>query len=193
MTDFGRRAGVGDMLKSVYDQNADNVVDSVPAHKTTHQSGGADALNVTALVGTTPRAIQGDATPGRVERCMEVYIMDGSNADTINVSTLTSWNGDTIAMQDNLGKGGDETNYALDGDGFTLTIKAAGLTGNAVGVLSFSITGSTCGTVYNMIATALNNDIVVLLSHATDGTQLDLTAAVDLGLLSLNVTYLTDE
>lgn len=193
MTDFGRRAGVGDMLKSVYDQNADNVVDSVPAHKTTHQSGQADAINVTGLTGTTPKALLGDATPGRVERSMEIYIMDGSNADTINVSTLDSWNGDTIAMQDNLGHGGDETNYALDGFGFTLTIKAAGLTGNAVAVLCSSITGSTCGTVYKMIATALANNIVILLSHATDGTQVDLAAAVDLGLLSLNITYLTDE
>lgn len=193
MTDFGRRAGVGDMLKSVYDQNADNVVDSVPAHKTTHQSGQADAINVTGLVGTTPRAIQADATPGRVERTMEVYILDGSNADTINVQTLDVWNGDTIAAQDNLAKGGDETNFALDAGGFSLTIKAAGLTGNAVAVVAHSITGSTTGAVYNMIAIASANNIAVLLSDATDGTQIDLTAAVDLGLLTLYLAYLTDE
>lgn len=193
MTDFGRRSGVGDMLKSVYDQNADDVVDSAPAHKTTHQSGGADAINVTGLTGTTPRALFGDATPGRVVRVMEVYILDGSNADTINVQTLEVWNGDTIAAQDNLGHGGDETNFALDAGGLTLTIKAAGLTGNAVAILAHVMTGSTTGAVYNMIALVADNNIFLALSDATDGTQIDLAAAVDLGLITLSLTYLTDE
>lgn len=193
MTDFGRRAGVGDMLKSVYDQNADNVVDSVPAHKATHQSGGADALNVTGLVGTTPRAILGDATPGRVERTMELYILDGSIADTINVQTLNVWNGDTIAAQDNLAKQGDETNFALDAGGFTLTIKAAGLTGNAVAIVAHSITGSTTGAIYNCMAIVADNNIHIFLSDATDGTQIDLTAAVDLGLFTITLSYRTDE
>lgn len=73
MTDFGRRAGQGDMLKSVYDPNEDGVIalaqteadmtkaayDPVinalialaAAHKTQHQSGGSDEIDVTGLTG----------------------------------------------------------------------------------------------------------------------------------------------
>lgn len=193
MTDFGRRAGTGDMLKSVYDSNDDGVVDAVPAHKATHQLTGSDALNVSGLTGTTPRALLADATPGRVVRTFEVWIMDGSNADTINVQTLETWNGDTIAAQDNLAKGGDETNFALDAGGLTLTIKAVGLTGNAITCISCVITGSTTGAVYNVICLALEGSLIVLLSDATDGTQLDLAAGVDLGVLTIAISYLTDE
>ena len=73
MTDFGRRSGVGDMLKAVYDPNEDGVIAAAqteadmtkavydPAfaaiqillnnHKTQHQSGGTDEINVTGLTG----------------------------------------------------------------------------------------------------------------------------------------------
>ena len=49
MTDFGRRSGVGDMLKSVYDANDDGVVDEVPAHKISHQDAGSDEVSLAGL------------------------------------------------------------------------------------------------------------------------------------------------
>lgn len=54
MTDFGRRSGSGDMLKSVYDTNEDGVVDAAAAtaaHKTSHQNGGTDEISVVGLSG----------------------------------------------------------------------------------------------------------------------------------------------
>ena len=51
MTDMGRRAGPGDMKKEDYDVNEDGVVDEVIAHKTSHQDGGSDEVNVAGLSG----------------------------------------------------------------------------------------------------------------------------------------------
>lgn len=51
MTDFGRRVGAGDMLKSVYDANNDAVVDAVIAHLLSHQLGGSDEISVAGLSG----------------------------------------------------------------------------------------------------------------------------------------------
>lgn len=65
MTDFGRR--FGDMFKSTYDTDQNGVVDeveAVPAHKTSHQNGGSDALDCSGLDGRDIWIERGDpSTP----------------------------------------------------------------------------------------------------------------------------------
>ena len=51
MTDFGRRAGEGDMSKGVYDTDEDGVVDLVVAHGPSHQNAGSDEIAVDGLSG----------------------------------------------------------------------------------------------------------------------------------------------
>jgi hypothetical protein len=54
MTDFGKRTGEGDMLKSVYDTDDSGVVDdseATAAHKANHQNGGSDEISVAGLAG----------------------------------------------------------------------------------------------------------------------------------------------
>ena len=82
MTDFGRRGGVGDMLKATYDPNLDGViavaqteadmtqavydptinalVALAAAHKTQHQNGGTDEISATGLVGRVNYVDRGD-------------------------------------------------------------------------------------------------------------------------------------
>lgn len=62
MTDFGRRAGTGDMLKSVYDTNDDGVVDQAPAHKATHQDAGSDEIILTDLTGKSLYVDRGEVS-----------------------------------------------------------------------------------------------------------------------------------
>jgi len=66
MTDFGRRAGIGDMLKSIYDVNDNGVVDSVPAHNYSHQFAGLDKISVHLLTGllATPQIPSAHAIAG---------------------------------------------------------------------------------------------------------------------------------
>lgn len=44
------------MLKAVYDQDIDNIIDLVIAHKTSHQGGGSDEISVAGLAGVLTAA-----------------------------------------------------------------------------------------------------------------------------------------
>jgi hypothetical protein len=163
------------------------------AHKASHQDGGTDEIDVTGLVGTTPTALLGDATPGRVLRRIHLTIDNGTNANTIKPSTLSQWNGDTIPAEDNLPKGGETTNFALDEIGYSLTIKASGLTGNVVAVVAMNIYYNLCGTALTIQSYKSGNDINCYFYRDLDAVPQDLTVLVDTGLFALNITYLTDE
>lgn len=98
MTDFGRRSGGGDMLKTVYDPNNDGViataqteadmtkavydptddgvVDSVPAHKTSHQDAGSDEVAATGLVGRVNYVDRGD--PSSIDKTLADFTCDGN-------------------------------------------------------------------------------------------------------------------
>jgi len=258
VTDFGRRAGLGDMLRSVYDTDASGVVDTAPAHKTTHHDGGTDEINVeglggelkddqppknhaladnkhtaatlaelnskisdatldkdtdtrtptahktthqagqsdpidvTGLVGSTPRAVLGDATAGRVLRASRVFIANPSAPDCIQVSMLNSWNGDAISAETDLAKGGSTTSFALDADGKTLTIKGSALAGNAIGVVAAIICYNACETYMVVQGSISGNDIELLFRHANTGANLDLPALVDNNSFMVFLTYVTD-
>lgn len=121
MTDMGRRSGVGDMLKSVYDPIIAAMQALEAAHKTQHQSAGTDEIDVTGLTGTTPRAIFADATAGRILRCLSMQIDNGTNASTVKTWIGNQWNGVTKGTVDNIGKGATVGDWTLSADGKTLT------------------------------------------------------------------------
>lgn len=257
MTDFGRKAGLGDMLKSVYDADVDDVVDAVPghkashedgaadeldvtdlsgeladnqpakahplagnkhtasalaelnakvsdatlddssasrtpsAHKTSHQDGGTDEITVAGLVGTTPRAVLADATPGRVLRKMRITIANGTTASTLKCTVNSMWNGDAIAETDNIGLDATTGHFHLSANGQALTILNSGLTGNALdGTISLYYNASGTPLLVSAIKTAEG----LVLNHIglSDGVGLDLTVLVDTGIIIPHILYITD-
>lgn len=78
MTDFGRRAGLGDMTKAVYDADEDGVVDAAPAHKTSHEDGGSDEIDLTGLVGAGG-GLQCRENPTPPDWTNSDLVCDGSN------------------------------------------------------------------------------------------------------------------
>jgi len=60
MTDFGRRAGPGDMLKSVYDTDDDGYVDGLKDHKELHEDAGDEEILLTNLFGKHLYVDRGD-------------------------------------------------------------------------------------------------------------------------------------
>lgn len=212
MTDFGRKAGLGDMLKSTYDPNADGVialpqteadmkksvydtnddgvVDSVPTHKTSHQDGGTDEMAVTGLVGATPTAIIGSATPGLVYRKSRFKLENGTDADTLKLEFANIWNGDTIAWTDNVAKGATTGHYILNGAGTLLHVKHAGLS-DVVMFASASIIYNSTNVNVNAYVLEDNDNIYIRFPKAADGTYQDLTALVDTGVIHLTIKYLT--
>lgn len=193
MTDIGRRSGVGDMKKSVYDTNDDGKVDAVEAHATAHEDGGSDEIDATGLTGIPAGALVGDATEGRKLRRIRLYLADGTNANTINVTGYDLWNGTAIAPQDNLAKAGSETNFALDVTGTSLTVKAAAFAGNAIDLVACVVARNSTGTAINVSGYTTGGTIVFDFYNAATGAQYDLTAALDVGTINLHAAHITSE
>ena len=82
----------------------------------------------------TTDTIKGDGTAGRVLRMMDLLIQDGTDANTIKVTARQIWNGDPVAVQDNIAKDSTVGNYALNANGYILSLLDSGITGTVLGV-----------------------------------------------------------
>ena len=161
------------------------------AHKASHQDGGADEISVAGLVGTTPRAILGDATAGRVLRCSYIFFDDGSVGDSLKCTLVALWNGDAIAETDNIAKDATTGHYKLNAAGTRLTILNTGLTGDARFIMANIIINATNQAM--LPYPGIQGDGVRLeLQGLSDGTPKDLTAVVDLGDVYVQLLYITD-
>jgi hypothetical protein len=191
MTDFGTRTGQGDMLKADYDADQNGVVDSVPGHHASHESGGSDEIDISGLTGTTPTALLADTTPGRVLREMLFAIDNGTNPNTLYCFSNARWNHTPIAVVDNIAKGATTGGFTLSADGTVLTITTDLLEGNVIMAIA-SIYRNVCNTIVTAVLNHSSNTILIRLSNAASGAILDLTALVDTGPTYLTVLYITD-
>lgn len=135
--------------------------------------------------------ILGDATAGRVTRGSYIKIDNGTNANTLKCTLVSRWNGDAIAVTDNIAKDATTGDYNLSGSGKTLTIKASGLTGNAIYAIS-NISNNASGTVLTSEIICISNDIRVFLRDASASTLQDITVLVDTGAIYVEIFYKTD-
>ena len=213
MTEMGRRVGTGDMLKSVYDSNEDGVIavaqteadmtkaayDTVinalislaAAHKTQHQSGGADALDVTGLTGTTPYALLGGSFVGRVLRQIYLYVSDGTAVGTIKVKANSLFNGDGITEVDNLEKSETDGPWTLEADGQKLVIDASAFSGN-IQMCMINIARTTAQEPPLIYAEKYGNHIRLHFYDFNTATGQDITADIGTGEIRAVVTYVTD-
>ena len=134
--------------------------------------------------------ILGDAAAGRVIRVLRVIINNGTNAATLKCSAVSVWNGDAVAEEDNLGKGGDTGNFALAAGGAILTIQDSGLSGTAVGIVAVSPVYNVCGTSVTVLP-GIAGGLVLHLYVSLTGAEPDLTTLVDTGQIQFLVTYIT--
>lgn len=161
------------------------------AHKTSHQDGGTDEISVAGLLGTTPRAILGDATAGRVFRCINFNISDGTNTDTLKCTVSQEFNGDLIAETDNIAKNATTGHYELDASGYTLKILATGLSGNILYAFQ-SISHNESQTLLSLYAFKSTAYIAVRLCNLSTGVYQDICALVNQGRILLKINYITD-
>jgi hypothetical protein len=179
------------------DSNATHVLTLVPGSNLTA------AKTVTIYTGDSNRSLyltsdnmflESDGTAGRVLRHARLLIKDATAATEINCEVSPGWNGDTIAETDNIGKNETVGNFSLSADGTTITIEAAGLTGNAVGVLAYGITRNQSQTdlsCYAYLDAGEGTDIVVQFYDTATGAGADTTTLVDTGQVDVYITYIT--
>jgi len=191
MTDFGKRWGIGDMLKADYDPVIACIQALAAAHKTQHQNGGTDEINATGLTGVPVAPLLVDGVAGRVLRSDFIYVSDGSNPDTIYASLAAQWNSSPINDTDNVIKNGTTGVWHVDLSGQIITILNTGLTGNAVGVIAVTLWLNTTGTTYFPYITKSDQGIAISV-YDVNFIVPDLTVVADAGYLAFTVTYLTD-
>jgi hypothetical protein len=125
-------------------------------------------------------------------------IEENDAADGQLKCTFTSvWNGDTIAVQDNVNNDGVPTgNFSLSIGRTTFRVHEEGLSGACVTVLDASIVSNDTTTDVNVLALMNASDIYVIFYHLTAGTAVDMEAMVAAGggnkTVEVNITYVTD-
>jgi len=144
-----------------------------------------------ATISETPplnaNVLKGDGTAGRVLRQSKLLIEDGTNANTIKCTLTSTWNGDVLAVVDNIAKGATTGGYTLNATGYLLTITNTIITGDAVALLFAGI----LVTSYNEALT-INYSMSggLILNFATLlGADRDLTTYT--GVCYVNLVYVT--
>jgi len=195
MTDFGRRAGVGDMLKADYDPILAAIAVALAAHNTQHEDTGTDEIDCSGLTGTGGAGILGDGTVGRVFRSSHIYFKDGTEVAKLKMELVDNWNGDAIAEQDNIGKGETVGHFTWSADGTQLNVLPAGLSGNvlfAIGIVWKPTLGLETQSHLTIKARADANTINVRFYEQGSGDSLDIGVLIDLGYIYCTVIYITD-
>ena len=141
----------------------------------------------------------GDGTAGRVVRIASLKIEDGTNADTIKCTLTDVWNGNTISVTDNIGKGATTGNFYLSASGKGLRILDTGLTGASLAAFN-NLTYHDASATFNpiFVTTSIGAGpagIEVNARTAGDGLTIDLPAMMDDGSITstqITIMYITD-
>lgn len=149
------------------------------------------ANDLTAMNANWEFVVKGDGTANRVLRAVRLKIEDGTDADTIKCTVENVWNGDAFSVTDNISKNETDGNFFLDSNGQILTLEAAGLTGNAVAVLSGNLVYTNTATDYYATLSVSANDIQVVI-YDSSGSILDLTAIPAAKAIWVDILYITD-
>ena len=171
------------------DQDANRIDDGTHGAASTTLYIGNETIDTSAPSGS--KVIRGDNTAGCVLRRIRLNIENGTNANTIKCSVTDMWNGDAIALTDNIVKNGTTGNFTLSVNGNILTIEASGLSGNvlmALGTLSYN--ASSVSILVQCQQSA--NDIYTSWRYSTSATTVDLTSLVDYGNIRVDILYMTD-
>jgi hypothetical protein len=206
MEDAVKFSSLGDLTATVTEINATCDGNTATAAELSElHSGGAvnadfvklhaiasDAAEIDAICNITAKPLNGDSTTGRVLRLSHIKIQDGTTSSRIKITLTSVWNGDAVAALDNVQKGYDGTNYALDSNGFYLTIKNAAITGDPLAVLATTITAGhiySGGYIVTPSVDVSTNTIRIVLY--LNGNQ-DMTAYFDsYSTIELDILYLT--
>lgn len=151
-------------------------------------AGGTTSKTLTVSVDAdTKDIIKGDGTGGRVLRQSRLTIVDGTGANTIKCTLSSLWNGDIVAVVDNIAKNATTGGYDLSTSGAVLTITDALIAGSVVAFLSAIITDTS------------NNEALTIYFNPSGGLRLNfltlLAADKDItsytGTWNINLLYLT--
>ena len=133
--------------------------------------------------------IEGDTTQGRVFRFLELFIEDGSAADLIKMTGTARFNGDDIAVEDDVN--GTGTRFYHSGTSFGILDSA--ITGSSVEIITTDIINNSTGENIAIKATIEATPARInFIASGTDGTDDDISDLINTDDLTLFVGYITD-
>jgi len=133
--------------------------------------------------------IEGDTTQGRVFRFLELFIEDGSGADLIKMTGTARFNGDDIAVEDDVN--GTGTRFYHSGTSFGILDSA--ITGNSVEIITVDIINNSTGEGLAIKATIETTPARInFIASGIDGTDDDISDLINTDDLTLFVGYVTD-
>lgn len=145
---------------------------------------GAAAGTVTSVL------LSGDSTPGRSVRVADLLVEPGTAANSVKCTLTNTFNGDTIAITDNIVAGaGAVGDFSLDGSGTILSILDSGISGTIVAVVDNTLRNFTGTLLYSPVVYQAGTSMSYSVYTNASGT-----AAVwhTLGGLSYtSITYIT--
>lgn len=134
--------------------------------------------------------ILGGEVVGRVLRVSKILIQPGTDPNTCKCEVTNIWNGDSAATQDNIEKGGSETNFTLSADGTIVGFRDAAITGTVQGVAGSVIQSDTSGLSINS-CDAFAGGGNISFRFGDGSIWVDLTGIASA--LRVSFTYITDE
>lgn len=155
--------------------------------------------NISDTLAEVDNSILGDGTAGRVFRCSHLQLVDGTDPATIRCRLTDTWNGDETDYVDNVPPdNSDNSGFSLNIGGQVLTISPTILSGNpqfASGKIVSQDTGDTgllCDVSISYGASPLTY-LAIEISTTTGGMSWpNMTDLVDLGVINIEIMYLTD-
>ena len=114
--------------------------------ETNAETAETNAAASAAAAAADASSIQGDGTLGRVMRVSSLAIGDAGDDGDLDCALSSEWNGDAIGSTADITKGNTVGDFYLTSGGNGLLILNAGLTGDAVAVLSAVIVENRTGT-----------------------------------------------
>jgi hypothetical protein len=169
-----------------------NIDDDVTVAAELHVTAATHLDEAVAMSSKAPKTttIAGDGTAGRVIRISTVKISKGTNSNTLKIEMANVWNGDSFAAVDNIPKDdiyyGNVKQYGSSG---MLTIRAAGLSGNVIAVLSAWVNHDTALTWKNFSVAASGNNLVLNFDNAWG--WVDLTTIAAGNIINVGIVYIT--
>jgi len=142
------------------------------------------------VAGLTTHPLGGGGTAGEGLRIFFIAIADGTNANTLKVSTEQVFNGDVISEEDNLAKDGSTTSFTLDSAGRVLGVKSGALSGDCIGAIG-SVWWNCSDINLTVYPRPVSGDLIITFYDSPGGTSLDMTVLVDVGDLRAQILYIT--
>jgi len=125
-------------------------------------------------------------------RIISLHIENATDANELKLSTTARFNGTTIGITNNIGKGETVDEFTLSADGANIIItNLGGNVQDGAAIATIATNASTDDDIY-VYATGISNNLRVYFYNKA-GTVKDMTAVVDVGdPLSISILYVTD-